>query len=173
MSGTRGEYKRWQESEKREIVRCRQAGEKPRDLARRFGVTPAQMWCLLSRLGVKALIANTAVQCVVQSDTTPLSADERLLMEVMRRQGKSDQNIADCLGRSFEMVTKALRSLDSHKKSSPGATAKNGRLPGTFVSPVHYMNVQEGQCRHVVNRGLYCGKPTDKNERCPLHRGDA
>jgi len=56
----------------------------------------------------------------------------------------------------------------SHKNSKPQPDEQPKR-EAVLVSPVHYLNVKAGQCRHFVNREFMCGKPS-KSERCAEHR---
>jgi len=63
----------------------------------------------------------------------------------------------------------AAASAGGHRHSKPAPEPIKPPAEVVLVTPVHYMNVKSGQCRHFVNRGFMCGHVAKRNDRCGQH----
>lgn len=95
--------------------------------------------------------------------------DRQKLVEMTNR-GVRPEVIARLLGYSLpgvQAMQERMRDAINVEKLQSATEPARAVLP--MISPVDAINIRDGQCRHIVARRLFCGKPALFDDRCPEH----
>lgn len=163
-------YKRWTEADDEKLcklVRAKKTGIN--DWCQQFNATRQSVNFRIKHLRDAGVLEPTNLQKFWNEEK-----DAELIK--LRDSGKSYRECGDILGTTESAAQIRCSRIRNGRKpsgrptiSKPAPEPDKAKAETVLVSPVHYMNVKAGQCRHFVNRGMMCGKPS-KAERCAEHR---